>query len=404
MKKFSLSKIVSLALVCAMLMGAFMFTTVSAEDAGTTLEIVSQNVFFDEKLELMFAFNAPAGYSATATVNGEPIDVVLYEENPTQDGVKVADYAYKVVQGVVPHAIDTVVTFTVTCNGTTVSKDYSVLQYIYERMYVSAKKAEGAELEMLQALLAYADAADAYFNPDDEAGIGDLVYVNATDCTFDGKTAGMVNKGDTVYFESDMVVGEGKVVNFEITNLETNGVTTIDAATAAAGYVVSAPISVAAVEGAADEKPKQFTLVTSADEITTGEYVIILSGVGKALGYYSNKWVTTATPTVSGNIVTDTAGAVWTLTVDGTKVKMQDANGEYIKSAAGNNNGIQVGEYTWELVWNSDNTVSFKGTGSDTTILAGNKGSSYQFRAYKTSTVSGTPASYPSTFLIYKLS
>lgn len=219
MKKFSLSKIVSLALVCAMLMGAFMFTTVSAEDAGTTLEIVSQNVFFDEKLELMFAFNAPTEpTSVTASVNGESVGVVLYEENPTQDGVKVADYAYKVVQGVVPHAIDTVVTFTVTCDGTTVSKDYSVLQYIYERMYVSAKKAEGAELEMLQALLAYADASNAYLNGA-TVSFRDYKYVTVVGGTLDGNnTAGMFLPGATPFenIVSSLVLEEGYGVEWTV--------------------------------------------------------------------------------------------------------------------------------------------------------------------------------------------
>ena len=193
MKKFSFFKIASLALVCVMLLGAFMFTTfANDESADETVEIVSQNVYFDDKLELMFAVNAPAGHSVTATVNGEEVDVVLYATNPTDDNdVKVADYAYKLVQGVVPQAIDTVVTFTVTYGETTVSKNYSVLQYLYERINVSNNRAEGEELVMFEALLAYADAANAYLDGA-TVSFNDYKYVTVVDGTLDGyNTTGM---------------------------------------------------------------------------------------------------------------------------------------------------------------------------------------------------------------------
>ena len=141
--------------------------------------------------------------------------------------------------------------------------------------------------------------------------------------------------------------------------------------------------------------------VTDAADITTGQYVMVLDA-GYAPTVYESGWVLVAQPTISGDKVTDTKDAVWTLTVSGTSVQLTDANGTSIKPKAGNNNGIQTGAYNWALSF-ADGKASFKGTGSDTTTLAANKGSSYKIRAYKNSTVTGNTTSYPSTFTLYKL-
>ena len=146
----------------------------------------------------------------------------------------------------------------------------------------------------------------------------------------------------------------------------------------------------------------QYVKVTSADQITNGSYVLVVNNI--ALGYLDGTWILTATPTISDGVVTDTAAAVWTLTVSDNGVKLADKNGVYIKPSGGNNNGIKTGEYEWKLVWNADGTVTFMGQGSDTVYLASNNGSEGKFRAYKTSTVNGNPAGYPYTFTLYKLS
>ncbi len=273
MKKFNFTKIVSLALVCAMLMGAFMFTTFAADEA--TVEIVAKNVWYGEKYQLMFAYNAPVGATVSATVNGQPVDIETYEL--TEEDEVDADYACMVSEGVAAQAIDTVVTFTVAYGEETATVDYSVLQYVYERMYVSANKAEGAELAMFKALLAYADAASIFFNTtdDDETNndknIADLVYVNATDCTFDGKTAGMVQAGETVKFVSSITAGAGKVINFEVTNILTGSTATITAESMAeSGYVVNGPVSVAVVE--ADDDAPVYTDKTYSYTFASGAF------------------------------------------------------------------------------------------------------------------------------------
>ena len=430
MKKFSLTKIVSFALVCAMLMGAFMFTTVSAEDAGAepVVKIAFKNVNYGEKYQLLFAIDAPEGAVCSASWEGGDLTVSKFEKNPVRDeegnnildgegNIQYVDYievggvqykTYVVDQGVAAQAIDEVITLTVTYDEYSDTQNYSILQYVHERLYVESKKAtDENEIAMLEALLAYANASDAYFNPDDEAGISDLVYVSATDCTFDGNDAGMVKAGTNVTFVSSIEAGDGKVINFEVTNLETNSVTTISAAAMAeSGYTVNGPVSVEAVEGDADVVIKQYKKVTSADEITDGQYVIIIKDTNYALDVLNSGWITVTTNTVvDGDVVTDTANAVWTLTVSGTSVKLQDNSGVFVGPNGGNTNGIKESEYNWNFVWDDANdTITFNGTGSDTVILAANKSNDYKLRGYKSTTVTGNAAGYPSTFYIYKLS
>ncbi len=145
-----------------------------------------------------------------------------------------------------------------------------------------------------------------------------------------------------------------------------------------------------------------YVKVTKEEDFTSGTYVIITS-TGVGLGEYDNKWVTTATPTVVDGVVTDTVGATWTLTVSGSSVTLKDSNGNFIKPASGNSNGIQTGSYDWAWSMDANGLVTFKGTGSDTTTLASNTGSEGKFRAYKNATVSGDTSGYPSEFVVYKL-
>ena len=138
-------------------------------------------------------------------------------------------------------------------------------------------------------------------------------------------------------------------------------------------------------------------------ELTTGKYVLVVSN-GYAPKNFSSNWVQSGKPTVTDGTITeaDAAGYIWELTVSGSSVTLKDSSGNFIKPKSGNTNGIQTGSYNW--VWAfSNGTFTFKGNGSDTTILAANTNESSKFRAYKTSTVSGAASTYPSTFTLYKL-
>lgn len=137
-----------------------------------------------------------------------------------------------------------------------------------------------------------------------------------------------------------------------------------------------------------------YTQVTSADQFTSGTYYMV-TDTGYAPGVLDGSWITAVD---QASAQTD---ALWTLTVEGSTVTLQDANGSYIAPKGGNENGIQAGEYAWS--WSFQNgTFTFAGQNGDTVYLASNKGSENKFRGYKTTTAEGNPAGYPYSFTLYK--
>lgn len=151
---------------------------------------------------------------------------------------------------------------------------------------------------------------------------------------------------------------------------------------------------------AADPAPQTFKKVTSAEELVTGQYVLV-DEKGFSPKELSGKWVTTAAVTVNGATATASEG-IWTITVSADGVVLTDANSVSIAPSGGNNNGITSGSYKWSVAF-ANGAFTFSGQGSDTVKLAGNAGSSNQYKAYKNSTVSGNPNGYPSNFTLYKL-
>ena len=140
-----------------------------------------------------------------------------------------------------------------------------------------------------------------------------------------------------------------------------------------------------------------YTQITSAEELVTGQYVIVTS-TDYAPGVYDNGWLTAVEVTTP-----DASSPVWTITVndDGT-VSLTDSNGVSVAPKGGNNNGIISGSYSWTVSF-SGGYFTFAGQGTDTVTLASNKGSANKFRAYKNATVSGNPGGYPSEFKLYKV-
>ncbi len=145
-----------------------------------------------------------------------------------------------------------------------------------------------------------------------------------------------------------------------------------------------------------------YTKISTMDELTTGEYVMVVS-TGYAPSVLDGGWVLAVQPTVEGAKVTNANGAGWTITVNGDgTVKLADANGVSIAPKSGNANGIASGDYSWAVEC-ADGTFTFKGQGDDTTTLCSNKGSDNKFRSYKNGTVATNPNGYPSQFTLYKL-
>jgi len=144
-----------------------------------------------------------------------------------------------------------------------------------------------------------------------------------------------------------------------------------------------------------------YVKITSADQLVSGQYVMIV-GTGYAPGLFDNGWLTAVQPVVDGDKVTDTQGAVWTLTIGADGVSIQDSDGMFVAPKGGNNNGIINAEYFWAVSF-ENGAFRFAGTGSDTVILASNVGSENKFRGYKTTTVAGNANGYPCDFTLYAL-
>ena len=147
--------------------------------------------------------------------------------------------------------------------------------------------------------------------------------------------------------------------------------------------------------------------LTSADQLTDGSYVMIVS-TGYAPLELSGKWLTVVQPTVAEDKVTKTEGAVWTLKVSGQSVTLTDKNGMAIAPSGGNSNGIQSGNYSWTWSFSAENqTFKFMGAGDDTVTLASNTstdstyGGFNKFKAYKNNTVASQQ--YPCEFTLYRV-
>ena len=155
------------------------------------------------------------------------------------------------------------------------------------------------------------------------------------------------------------------------------------------------PMTVFAVENTGT-----FTKITTQEELTTGQYVMVVD-TGYAVGALDGTWLTATQLTEeNGTITAPASNLVWTITVDGTSATLTDANGTSVAPSGGNNNGIKSGAYNWNVAF-ADGTFQFQGVGDDTVTLASNKGSQNKFRAYKNTTVKDY--SYPCDFTLYKL-
>ena len=112
----------------------------------------------------------------------------------------------------------------------------------------------------------------------------------------------------------------------------------------------------------ADESAtKTYTKVTSADELVSGEYVMVANN-GYAPGVLDGTWVTAVAVTAANDQVIDPTGGVWTLTVGKNGTILSDANGKAIAPKGGNNNGIKSGSYRWAVDFDAtDGTFTFAG-------------------------------------------
>ena len=146
-----------------------------------------------------------------------------------------------------------------------------------------------------------------------------------------------------------------------------------------------------------------FTKIAEED-FTTGRYVMV-TDTGYTPQKFDNNWLPAAE---LGTDLGDTVAApadetVWEIAVTADAATIKDSDGKFIAPKGGNNNGISISDTEYQWKWEcTDGKFTFSGQGEDTVVLASNRSSQNKFRAYKTATVSGNPAGYPSEFTLYK--
>lgn len=219
MKLKAMKKVFALVLACMMLIPVLAgFGSFAAE--APTASIVSNNVWYGETLNLMYAVKTENadGYEVKldVTVNGEAVDVYFDGEKEVKGELC---NTYIVKKGVAAQNIDTVYTATVSLvkgdeviSGNTTT--YSVLEYLNERLYVS-EGVTTAQKEMYRALIDHAGKADILLNKD-EAGIATLTYVS-----IEG-VAKMYTVGDELTLSTDKTATEGNKLVWKVYDGEGN--------------------------------------------------------------------------------------------------------------------------------------------------------------------------------------
>lgn len=204
-------RLISMILTCVMLVAAFTGITVFAaeETDAPSVEIVSKNIYFGETINLMYAVKAENadGCELELTVlapDGKTYGVEKMEQVIERDGVECP--TFKAKKGEAAQNINKVYTATATLtkDGEVVAKDvvtYSVLEYIFERKPMTT---DPNEIAMLDALKAYAAAADKVINKDAPNNIDQYVYVTVAGAT--EALTGIYKAGDKLSLVPDVEI------------------------------------------------------------------------------------------------------------------------------------------------------------------------------------------------------
>ena len=322
MKK-SIKRIISFALMLSLLVGMMAGFNVFAAETPE-VEIVSNNVYYSDTLNLMYAVRT-ADENVVVNIydaDGELVETIDDYTTQNVKGESVKVFISEI--GVPAQDIDTVFYAQAeTSNGAkSTMQRFSVLEYLYTRLTnpdvtdesTEAQKAEWAKKEtMYKSLLAFADAADIVINETAaDKSIANYAYVTVTNGTVDGTYAtAMVMAGTALdALTTTYTPASGKVLAWEIVEADLNGDsnTSVQKADvlAAGEYAVEAgKVYTITATGLSAEKPVEQLLATfelgtatsdgssgvSPYKETDGDYTLtITSSGGKMyLGYGSNE-------------------------------------------------------------------------------------------------------------------
>ena len=371
----NLKRIVSMLLICVMMVGALASFSVSAATAEPTLEFVSNNVRYDDNLKLMYAVkatNLPEGATVKVTITDKAGNVynTVADGTVTINGVEC--YKFISLCGVPAQNIAEVLTATATVEGTdaVATQDYSVLEYLYERLYVSAN-VSAEQTAFYNALIAYAKALDIVVNNTATSSIDTLSYV-----LVNGEGA-MYTIGDVIELTTDIEPDEGKEIAWFV------GETRLTDDEVAAGYTVTAAFANivatlvdAEVEPEPEPEPKAWRLVTDLSQLKVGSQVVIVAkGYNFAMSTTQNSNNRGTANVTKGSDNTVTFGSdVQVLTVEAGKKDDTFAfntGAGYLYAASSSKNYLRTettlsDNSSWAITIATDGTATVKAQGTYT--------------------------------------
>lgn len=281
-----MKRILSLALVCVMLIGAISAFSISASAEEQTVEIVAKNLYYGETLKLMYAVDAPVlnpGDKVRVSLYVDPECTQIYcyasrSGSVTLDGVDYKKYYSR--KGVPIQDINT--TFyakaEILNNGTVVvSSDvvaYSALQYFNE-LYYTTESPESKTLALAAIACAKDTEAILYDTPEEQANrvslpVANTKFVQIGENVF-GVAQGVYALNSTPFADiaSDLELADNQELVWTVTDLDTAASTayTTDEIKALA-LTANVSVSVAAVE-----KAPEYTPVSTTTEIVFGNTI-----------------------------------------------------------------------------------------------------------------------------------
>ena len=231
--KMKFNKLISFVLVCVMLISAFAINTFAADGEDTApAKIVSENVYYGDTLKLMFAVAADDGVDYELVVidaDEKKVPVSPYLIDGQQEVAK-GGLVYVVNVGVPAQNIADEVTVQVLVDGEVVDqKVYSVLEYLYTRLYVNTD-ATATQIAKYEALIAFADAADIAVNKTAASdSVANYKFVNAIGATVeDSDSNGIYKKGSEITLTTDLVAGDGELLVWNVTDLDSGSSKQLD--------------------------------------------------------------------------------------------------------------------------------------------------------------------------------
>ncbi len=190
------------------------------------IKIVSNNVYYKQTLNLMYAVSATEGYSVVVKIYDDDenlIEIITDYKVEEVNGEMLKTFTSNI--GVPAKDIDTEF-FAVAelldggrVVATSSAERYSVLEYLYERLTVSVDVTD-AQRSMYKRLLAYANSADVVVDDvSSENSIGNYSYVRVEDGSIDGMyDTAMIKSGSVLnnLIAFDYVVENGEILSWTI--------------------------------------------------------------------------------------------------------------------------------------------------------------------------------------------